>query len=99
MQSLYWNKQFRTKIFSIKELYEKDSMLRAITILFNAITQKKRSCTMNISDFVHTIKRNNQEFNNEDHHDAHEFLTWLLDNLEQSLKTEYMKYKTRLDSV
>lgn len=54
---------------------------------------------MNISDFVYTIKRNNQEFNNEDHHDAHEFLTWLLDSLEQNLKTEQTKSKNKIDSV
>jgi ubiquitin C-terminal hydrolase len=29
-----------------------------------------------------------EEFNNEDHHDAHEFLIWLLDNIHENMKLE-----------
>ena len=36
-----------------------------------------------IDDFIKTIRRNNEEFNNDNHHDAHEFLIWLLDSIEQ----------------
>ena len=34
-----------------------------------------------------------EEFNNEDHHDSHEFLIWLLDNLNENLKNENKKLR------
>jgi len=34
-----------------------------------------------------------EEFNNEDHHDAHEFLIWLLDNINETLKDQNKKIK------
>ena len=36
---------------------------------------------------------NIEEFNNEDHHDSHEFLIWLLDHLNENLKAENKKNK------
>ena len=60
---------------------------------FEIISKKKKSEILNINFFVNIIKRNKQEFNNDEHHDAHEFLTWILDNLEQNSKNEHSKNK------
>jgi hypothetical protein len=36
---------------------------------------------------------NSEEFNNEDHHDSHEFLIWLLDHMNENIKAENKKIK------
>ncbi len=36
---------------------------------------------------------NAEEFNNEDHHDSHEFLIWLLDHMNENIKSENKKIK------
>ena len=47
---------------------------------------------ISIDDFISTIRHNNQEFNNDNHHDAHEFLIWLLDSIEEALKYNPTSY-------
>jgi ubiquitin C-terminal hydrolase len=72
-------------------------MLRAINELFLMIDQKKKKTgVIDSKKFIINIKKNNQEFNNEDHHDSHEFLIWLLDNLKENIKTENKKYRNSI---
>jgi ubiquitin C-terminal hydrolase len=100
MQSLYSLKSFRKKILSIKSLSDENSMLRAISELFLTIeTKKKKTGVIDPKKFISTVKQNNQEFNNEDHHDSHEFLIWLLDSLNENIKNENKKAKTIFDLV
>ena len=40
-----------------------------------------------------------EEFNNDDHHDAHEFLIWLLDNLNETIKEQNKKIKGKILSA
>ena len=75
-------------------------MLKALNDLFITIdTKKKKSGSMDIKRFIASVKRNNQEFNNEDHHDSHEFLMWLLDNLNDTMKNYNKNAKYNLESV
>ena len=46
-----------------------------------------------MSKRIIVIKLISEEFNNEDQHDSHEFLIWLLDNLNETLKIENKKLK------
>ncbi len=75
-------------------------MLRALNELFFTIeSKKKKSGVMDIKKFIASVKRNNQEFNNEDHHDSHEFLIWLLDNINETMKNFDKKSKYTNESV
>jgi ubiquitin carboxyl-terminal hydrolase 12/46 len=75
-------------------------MLRALNELFITIESKrKKSGVMDIKKFISSVKRNNQEFNNEDHHDSHEFLIWLLDNINETIKNFTKKSKLANESV
>lgn len=56
--------------------------------LFSIISLKTQNDTLRMDDFINVIKRNNADFNNDRHHDAHEFLTWLLDTMETNIKNE-----------
>ena len=56
--------------------------------LFSIISSKTQNDTLGMDDFINVIKRNNADFNNDRHHDAHEFLTWLLDTMETNIKNE-----------
>lgn len=49
---------------------------------------KKRYGTFDAKSFILKVKKNNVEFNNEDHHDAHEFLIWLFDSIQENIKSE-----------
>jgi ubiquitin C-terminal hydrolase len=76
-------------------------MLKAILDLFVLIdSKKKKPGVIDNRKFVLSVKKNNRkakltlaDFNNEDHHDAHEFLIWLLDNIHENIKIEYKKQK------
>ena len=93
VQSLYWIKPFREQILFLPNNLEKNTTLKGLHELFEIISKKKKSEILDIRDFVNIIKRNKKEFNNDDHHDAHEFLIWILDNLEQNSKNEHLKNK------
>ena len=62
----------------MKELYN----------IFSVLSSKDPPKTFQIDKFIYLLKSKNQSFNNDDHHDAHEFLTWLLDTLENELQLQ-----------
>jgi uncharacterized UBP type Zn finger protein len=100
MQSLYSLRLFRKKVLNIKKISDEDSILKGVNELFEGIdTKKKKFGVIDSKKFILTVKKNNLEFNNEDHHDAHEYLMWLLDKLDENIKTETRKYSNPLDSV
>lgn len=72
-------------------------MAKAVNELFSSIdTKKKMRGIIDPKKFISSVKKNNSsippiildEFNNEDHHDSHEFLIWLLDNIHENMKKE-----------
>jgi ubiquitin C-terminal hydrolase len=48
-------------------------------------TNKKSSGTINTKKFMYRIKKLNTLFDNDDHHDSHEFLNWLLNEIHENL--------------
>jgi ubiquitin C-terminal hydrolase len=94
MQCLLSCNLFRKKLSNSKQTGDDNSMLRALIELISQIeTKKKRSSVIDSKKFVLSVKKNNQEFNNEDHHDSHEFLIWLLDHLNEIAKNDNKKIK------
>lgn len=91
LQSLYSLKHFREEIRKFKEIKDKTSVLFAIQNLFSSISSKTTTSVIEMDDFIRVIKSKNRELNNEAHHDAHEFLTWLLDTLETNINDELGK--------
>jgi len=45
----------------------------------------KSKGTVNSKKFMQRIKKLNQIFDNDDHHDSHEFLIWLLNHISEEL--------------
>lgn len=100
MQCLFSCKSFRKQVLSLKQFSDESSMLKAINELFLIIeSKKKKTGVLDTKKFILSVKRNNQDFNNEDHHDSHEFLIWLLDTLNENVKSEIKKTKTLAISV
>lgn len=93
IQSLYSIKSFKDQMKLIPNNIEKNSTLGGLNKLFTIILNEKKNNVLDINFFVKIIKTNNSDFNNDDHHDAHEFLIWLLDSLEQNYKNENIKNK------
>jgi len=74
-------------------------MLKAVQDLFTVIQgKKKKTGVIDSKKFILTVKKNSQEFNNEDHHDSHEFLIWLLDTLKENIKSEIKKNKHQINN-
>jgi ubiquitin C-terminal hydrolase len=96
MQCLYSCKLFKKKILNVKGNFDENSMIKAVIDFFNIIElKKKKTSVIDPKKLVTSIKQNNQEFNNEDHHDSHEYLIWLLDILNENLKNEIKKNKSQ----
>jgi len=64
-------------------------MLLELQELFRSLeSSKKIKGHFNHKKFMHAIKKSNVLFDNDDHHDSHEFINWLLDEIhETSLRT------------
>lgn len=64
-----------------------DSMLFEVQELFKSISsQKKPKGILNHKKFIAAVKKANQLFDNDEHHDSHEFVTWILDNMHEGLQ-------------
>ena len=48
-------------------------------------TNKKKHGTLNTKKLMNKIKKLNVLFDNEDHHDSHEFLCWMLNEIHESI--------------
>lgn len=54
---------------------------------------KKNKGTINSKKFMAKIKKLNQIFDNDDHHDSHEFLIWLLNHVNEELQADLKDLK------
>ena len=54
---------------------------------------KKNKGTINSKKFMARIKKLNQIFDNDDHHDSHEFLIWLLNQINEELSADIKDIK------
>lgn len=71
---------------------EKD-MLYELNLLFKSLsTNKKTKGSFSHLRFMNAIKASNALFDNDEHHDSHEFINWLLDKVhEDFLRNERAK--------
>ena len=71
---------------------EKD-MLHELHLLFkNLSSNKKTKGSFSHKRFIDAIKASNALFDNDEHHDSHEFINWLLDKVhEDFLRNERAK--------
>lgn len=88
LQVLYHCLPFREKILNMKiPPGGENSMLFEIQELFKSIHgQKKPKGVFNHKKFIAAVKKANQLFDNDEHHDSHEFVTWLLDDIHEELQ-------------
>ena len=58
-------------------------------LFLNLQTAKKNKGTYNTKKFMNKIRKANQIFDNDYHHDSHEFLSWLLNDINDDLITDW----------
>ncbi|TNV77791.1 hypothetical protein FGO68_gene10338 [Halteria grandinella] len=96
IQILYHCKRFRQKVISyqIPKSTQKDAqplLILELQELFqemdsqNLKESKKGAVTLNTKKLMKRIKSLNELFNNEDHHDSHEFMMWLLNTINDEM--------------
>ena len=65
-------------------------MLNELSELFKAIVSAKGNRgVINHRRFVSRIRAGNQLFNNDEHHDSHEFISWLIDEINMNVIEDY----------
>jgi ubiquitin C-terminal hydrolase len=59
-------------------------MLNELQELFRQMEMSKKSHgRFDHKNFIKAIKKQNVIFDNDDHHDSHEFINWLLDSIHE----------------
>ena len=77
---MLWKPTNTQKYYLLNELHE----------LFKAMsTAKGARGVVNHRRFVARIRAGNALFNNEEHHDSHEFLSWLIDEIHMNVFEDY----------
>ncbi|OMJ92005.1 hypothetical protein SteCoe_5322 [Stentor coeruleus] len=85
IQSLYFCKEFKENLLSSKSL--PNSLTKHMQDLFLLMkSSKKKTEVISAKAFIQQVKRLNILFDNENHHDSHEFLIWVLGTLDEELK-------------
>lgn len=46
--------------------------------------------------WISRIRAGNGQFNNEDHHDSHEFVQWLIDEMDMNVREDYKHFLRHL---
>lgn len=61
------------------------NMLNEIQSLFQTLVSKKQNAgKFDHKTFIRAIKKGNALFDNDEHHDSHEYVNWLLDNIHEN---------------
>lgn len=72
----------------------KEYLVKDVQELFEMMVQNKKSKgTVNTKKLMLKIKKLNQIFDNDDHHDSHEFLIWLINQIQEELQADINKDK------
>lgn len=68
-------------------LDQENGILFELQELFKQISsQKKPKGVFNHKKFIAALKKANALFDNDEHHDSHEFVTWILDEMHEGLQ-------------
>merc|ERR1712110_379728 len=91
LQALYFCKPFREKVleYKAKNKRSKETLLTCLADLFYSIaTQKKKVGTIAPKKFIARLRKEKVEFDNYMQQDAHEFLNFLINHINESLVAE-----------
>lgn len=92
IQALYFCTPFRNKVLECRLRYKKnskDTVLTCLSDLFYTISsQKKRTGTYAPRKFVSKVRKENDHFDNFMQQDAHEFLNYLLNRLDECYRRD-----------
>jgi ubiquitin carboxyl-terminal hydrolase 12/46 len=87
IQSLYFCKEFRKEVLSSRPY--SNTLLKYLQDLFQVLkTFKKKTGIISAKQFIQQVKSLNELFNNDLHHDSHEFLIWVLSTIDEELKKQ-----------
>merc|ERR1739844_200994 len=98
LQALYFCKPFREKVleYKAKNKRSKETLLTCLADLFYSIaTQKKKVGTMAPKKFIARLRKEKVEFDNYMQQDAHEFLNFLINHINESLVAEQNQANTK----
>lgn len=82
-QVVNWKPSNREKYYLINELSE---------LFKNMSNAKGNRGIINHKRFIGRIRAGNMLFNNEEHHDSHEFVSWLIDEVNMNVIEDYKHY-------
>jgi ubiquitin carboxyl-terminal hydrolase 12/46 len=87
IQVLFHCQTFRKLVLSFKPFNkQKDYLVNELQELFHTMqNNKKNAGSLNTKKLMQRIKKLNVIFDNDDHHDSHEFLSWLLNEIHENL--------------
>lgn len=109
LQVLYFCQEFRAKILEEGIYGHPDTLLGHLYQLFLQMSSsKKKTGIINTRKLMNKVRELNGKlsselFNNDEHHDSHEFLIWLLDKLNEEVQKKFsvagLKQKTWLENL
>lgn len=92
LQALYFCKPFREKVLEYKvrnKQRNKETLLSCLSDLFHSIANnKKRVSTVAPKKFIARLRKEKEEFNNYMQQDAHEFLNFLINRINEIILLE-----------
>jgi len=94
LQALFFCKPFREKVleYKAKNKRPKESLLSLLAELFHSIvTQKRRVGSIAPKKFIARLRKEKTSFDNYNQHDAHEFLNFLINHVNEILLAEQAK--------
>jgi len=97
LQALYFCKPFRDKVleYKAKNKRNKETLLTCLADLFHSIaTQKKKVGTMAPKKFIARLRKEKVEFDNYMQQDAHEFLNFLINHINEIIVSEQQQSST-----
>lgn len=99
LQALYFCKPFRDKVLEYKiknKQRNKETLLSCLSDLFhNIATNKKRVGTVAPKKFIARLRKEKEEFNNYMQQDAHEFLNFLINHINEIILSERNNAKSK----
>lgn len=87
IQSLFNISEFKKNFQTNKKnhCYNENLLMNAFILLVDHMEESNNKATIiEAKKLLSAIKKTNQLFNNDNHHDAHEFLIWLIDYLHET---------------
>lgn len=91
LQALYFCKPFREKVleYKAKNKRTKETLLSCLADLFHSIaTQKKKVGSIAPKKFISRLRKEKEEFDNYMQQDAHEFLNFLINHINEIILAE-----------